>query len=83
MEEKTLTAAQKKYLAAIYKLDSKGNGIRSISIGKTLNVSRASVSIMMDRLVEDGYVTKEKYGSVYLTPEGRKLGRKYARNTAR
>jgi len=51
---------------------SSEEGIRSTDIASALGISKASVSSMMNVLREAGYVTKEKYGAVSLTENGRK-----------
>ena len=51
---------------------SSEEGIRSTDIASALGISKASVSHMMNVLRDEGYVTKEKYGTVALTERGRK-----------
>ena len=38
-----------------------------------LNYSKASVSVAVRGLLADGYVIKDRYGSIELTEEGRKI----------
>ena len=46
-----------------------------------LNYSKASVSVAVRGLLADGYVIKDRYGSIELTEEGRKIAKKiYARH---
>jgi DtxR family Mn-dependent transcriptional regulator len=71
-QEKILTAAQKKYLFAIYIHGSEGNSVKLTSVAKTLGVSKASVVKMTQRLTDDGYIIKEPYREIRLTPSGAK-----------
>lgn len=48
-------------------------GIRSTDIAHALGVSKASVSRMMGVLKDEGYITKEKYGTATLTENGRNV----------
>lgn len=71
------TPTQEDYLKTILELSelefSYGEGIRSIDIAAALEVSRASVSHMMQILNQAGYISKEKYGAVTLTEKGRDI----------
>ncbi len=73
-----LTKAGIKYLTAIRELDRDGRGIRSIVLAKKLNVSRPSVHIMVEKLARNGFVEKEYYGVIYLTPKGMRAADHYA-----
>ncbi len=65
------TPSKENYLKVMLELSSE-EGIRSTDIASALGISKASVSSMMNVLREAGYVTKEKYGAVSLTENGRK-----------
>ncbi|MEA4849316.1 MAG: metal-dependent transcriptional regulator [Clostridiaceae bacterium] len=67
-----ITPSKEDYLKIMLEL-SKGEGIRSIDIARALGISKASVSRMMGTLKDEGYVTKEKYGTVTLTEKGRNV----------
>lgn len=69
MKGNTLTPGKEDYLKAMLELSGKGE-IRSIDIADALGVTKASVSCMMNRLKDEGYITKEKYGTVALTNKG-------------
>jgi len=66
-----ITPSKENYLKVMLELSSE-EGIRSTNIASALGISKASVSSMMNVLREAGYVTKEKYGAVSLTENGRK-----------
>ena len=66
-----ITPSKENYLKVMLELSSE-EGIRSTDIAGALGISKASVSGMMNVLREAGYVTKEKYGAVSLTENGRK-----------
>ena len=65
-----LTPSKENYLKTILDL-SCDEGIRSSSIAECMGVTRASVSSMLNTLKTDGFITKEKYGTVVLTDQGR------------
>lgn len=58
------------YLEAILELSPDGKSVKSIDVAKKLNVSRASVNRAMNILKEQGYLTQERYGDIYLTEKG-------------
>ena len=67
-----MTPSKENYLKVMLELSSE-DGIRSTDIASALGISKASVSGMMNVLREAGYVTKEKYGAVFLTENGRNV----------
>jgi DtxR family Mn-dependent transcriptional regulator len=69
MKGNTLTPSKEDYLKVMLELSGKGD-VRSIDIADALGVTKASVSCMMNRLRDEGYITKEKYGTVALTDKG-------------
>jgi len=69
MKGNTLTPGKEDYLKVMLELSGKGE-MRSIDIADALGVTKASVSCMMNRLKDEGYITKEKYGTVALTNKG-------------
>ncbi|NLL38246.1 MAG: metal-dependent transcriptional regulator [Clostridiales bacterium] len=68
--EGTLTPAKEDYLRALLML-SKNDGVRTSDIADHLGVSKPSVSNMMNVLMAEGFVSKKKYGRIYLTEYGR------------
>ncbi len=75
-----ISPSKENYLKVMLELSGEG-GIRSIDIANALGVSKASVCSMMNVLRDEGYVAKEKYGTVTLTEAGKKtagdIKRKY------
>ena len=66
---KNMTPSKENYLKVLLEL-SGGEEVRSSDVAETLGITKASVSCMMKRLREEGYITKEKYGAVTLTEKG-------------
>jgi len=58
------------YLDALYGLHMEGEPIRTTAIAKSLSLSPASVTEMVQRLATDGYLEYERYHGVRLTPKG-------------
>ena len=61
------------YLKTIYLLSLRHSGVRCVEIAEELNVSRPTVSIIVKRLIEEGYVTKNAEHEVFLTIEGQTI----------
>ena len=59
------------YLEAILRLSYEFPVVRSINIAEKLGRSKASVSVAMKKLLEDGYIQKSQEGSITLTEKGR------------
>ena len=76
MADKNLTAGLEDYLETIYIASSENKTIKGIDIARRLNISRASVSEALSKLVSKGLITYESYGAVILTPEGLSEARK-------
>ena len=69
------------YLEAAYVLKRQKGYVRNSLLSDYLNYSKASVSVAVRGLLADGYVIKDRYGSIELTEEGRKIAKKiYARH---
>ncbi len=66
---KNMTPSKENYLKVLLEL-SDGEEVRSSDVAEVLGITKASVSCMMKRLMEEGYVVKEKYGAVTLTEKG-------------
>ncbi len=61
------------YLEEIKRLEEDGERITATVLARTLEVSLPSASEMLKRLSGEGYLTREKGGTILLTPEGRRL----------
>ena len=59
-----------RYLNALYQLHLEGEPIRTTVIARSLDLSPASVTEMIQRLATDGYLEYERYHGVRLTPKG-------------
>ncbi|MDD4366906.1 MAG: iron dependent repressor, metal binding and dimerization domain protein [Eubacteriales bacterium] len=67
--DKRITPGGENYLKVILELSSKGK-VCSRDIAEILGVTKASVSGMTQKLKDEGYISKEKYGTVALTTKG-------------
>ncbi len=72
--EESLTASMEDYLEMIYRLSRSDGFTRVNDLAKALNVKPPSVTNMIQRLHERNLISNEKYGVVFLTPLGEKLG---------
>lgn len=61
------------YLEEIKRLEEDGERITATVLAGILDVSLPSASEMLKRLAGEGYLTREKGGTILLTPEGRRL----------
>jgi DtxR family Mn-dependent transcriptional regulator len=61
------------YLEEIKRLEEDGERITATVLAGILEVSLPSASEMLKRLASEGYLTREKGGTILLTPEGRRL----------
>ena len=59
------------YLEAAYVLKRQKGYVRNSMLSDYLNYSKASVSVAVRGLLADGYVIKDRYGSIELTEEAR------------
>lgn len=65
-----LTPSRQDYLKALLDLSKNGDPVRSVYVAETVGVSRAGVSKAMEILKHEGYIIKEKYGTILLTQLG-------------
>ena len=65
-----LTDQQKKYLITIYLLGQNGQRVRTTDIADYLHVSKASAVKMCGKLLDEGLISKEPYGKIFLTQKG-------------
>lgn len=61
------------YLEEIKRLEEDGERITATILAGILDVSLPSASEMLKRLASEGYLVREKGGTILLTPEGRRL----------
>ncbi|MDQ3958317.1 MAG: metal-dependent transcriptional regulator [Actinomycetota bacterium] len=61
------------YLEEIKRLEEDGDRITATVLARTLEISLPSASEMLKRLAAEGYLVREKGGSIVLTPDGRRL----------
>ena len=73
--QKILSSSQD-YLEAILDLSEQSPNVKSIDVAKKLDVSRASVNRAVNLLKEQGYITQERYGDIFLTDVGLQEGKK-------
>ena len=71
------------YLEAILMLRERTGAVRAVDIAEELSFSKASVSIAMKKLRENGYVRLDEEGFLVLTPAGEAIAsRIYSRHKA-
>ena len=61
------------YLESILMLKERKGFVRSIDIANELDYTKASVSIAMKKLRENGYIEVDAEGFITLTPAGHKI----------
>lgn len=61
------------YLEAILMLQEKNGNVHSIDIAEELQFSKASVSIAMKKLRENGYISMDHSGEIKLLEPGREI----------
>lgn len=61
------------YLETILMLKERTGVVHSVDIAAELNFSKASVSVAMKKLRQNGYLTMEPDGQIELTEEGHKI----------
>ena len=76
--QKPLTPSAIKYLLTLLELCQKDAGARCMDIAEQLSVTKPSVHSMIENLCAAGLAEKKKYGTVFLTPEGRMQAERYA-----
>src|SRR6266705_2989525 len=64
------------YLERIHELIQEKGYARVVDIASSLKVKQASVTSMVQRLAETGYLKYEKYRGLILTDQGREVARK-------
>ncbi len=64
------------YLESILIIQEKKGSVHSIDIAEEKHFSKASVSVAMKKLRENGYISMEKNGELTLLPPGRAIAEK-------
>jgi DtxR family Mn-dependent transcriptional regulator len=75
-----ITREREDYLKTIYKLQQEESPVRTNSIARLLNVEPASVTGIVKRLAELGYLEHQPYRGVRLTSAGEKVALDVIRN---
>ena len=64
------------YLERILMLEQYSDKIKAIQLAKSFHFSRASISIALKKLIDEGYVLIDSSQNISLTEEGRKIAEK-------
>ncbi|WMI82702.1 metal-dependent transcriptional regulator [Anaerotignum sp. MB30-C6] len=67
----TITPALENYLKIILELNEMGGGARVTNISQRFDVTKATVSQTVKRLMKHGLVTKDEGGAIFLTDFGK------------
>ena len=70
------TANKEDYLRGLYILEEEKGEIKSIDLAHYLNVSKPSVSEMVQELNKEGLVSYKKYSRLKFTSKGKKIAQK-------
>ncbi len=63
------------YIERIYELKNKKGYVKTVDLAKVLDVKPSSVTEMLQKLADEGYVIYEKYRKIDLTEKGLNLAR--------
>lgn len=74
-EKERYTAADENYLKAVYAISKQKGYARSIDVTEYLGVSKPSVSVAVRRLEDKGLLYTDEHMFLYLTEEGKKVGK--------
>lgn len=78
-EDQKLSANIEEYLETIYKLSHNGDMVKTTNISKYLNIAPGSVTQMLKKLDNQGYVNYSQYKGVKLTENGIKAAKSVTR----
>lgn len=73
------TPSMEDYLERIYQLMQDKGYARVVDIADLLNVQSPSVTRMVQKLADEGFLEYEKYRGIVLTPKGEHLGKSVKR----
>ncbi len=79
MSQKSLSENVEEYLEILYKLSPNGEMVSTSQISEKLKIAPASVTQMLKKLSEKGYVEYSPYKGAVLTKEGIKIAKKVTR----
>lgn len=79
MENKKLSPNIEEYLETIYKLSHNGERVKTTKISKNLDIAPGSVTQMLKKLHQMGYVDYSQYKGVKLTKNGLKHAKRITR----
>ena len=65
-----LSATKRKYMFIIYELGNSGIAVRGIDISRALGVKKASVSLMLPKLISEGLIERSQSGEIVFTKNG-------------
>jgi len=74
MKRMTLTTPNEDYLERIVELVNEKGYARVTDVAERLHVSPASVTMMLIKLEQSGYITRERYRGFTLTAKGHGVG---------
>ncbi len=77
--DKQLSENAEEYLEVLYKLSLEERPVKTTKISKMLNIAPASVTQMVKKLENDGYLNYSPYKGVTLTEEGYNIASKITR----
>lgn len=75
MENKTIGKSKEEYIKTIYIVSKRYGACRNVDVSKRLGVSKASTSIAIKKLEQEGYVIRDEW-RVLLTSQGFELAEK-------
>jgi DtxR family Mn-dependent transcriptional regulator len=70
----TITARTEDYLEEIFLIESTGRDITVTDLAERMGITKGTVTATVQKMVEAGMLNHERYGTLYLTEEGRKKG---------
>lgn len=73
-DEPGLTSGMEDYLEMVYRMTEGEGTVRLFDLAASLNVQPPSATRMVQRLAHAGLLDYEKYGTIQLTPEGKRRG---------
>ncbi|NLW06580.1 MAG: transcriptional regulator MntR [Clostridia bacterium] len=69
-----LTESMEDYLEIIFRLIQEKGYVRAVDIAEAIRVQPSSVTRMIQKLDEEGYIHYQKYRNIALSDKGRRLG---------